>query len=132
MKRLLVLLSLAACDDKAPTESEDTANYTELRETVVGDYTIAWSPTPDPIPFNDYFDVNVWVSDGPTPTPGLAVDIDAQMPAHGHGMNVDPQVTDNGDGSYGASGLLFHMEGHWQLLVNVGEEQAVFDITCCS
>lgn len=134
MKRLLLpILTLAACHHKdMGHESHDSASYEELRETTLGDMTVAWAPTPDPIPFNDYFDVTVTLSQGGSAKPGEAVAIDAQMPAHGHGMTVVPTVTDNGDGSYTGTGLLFAMEGHWQLLVDVGEDQAVFDITCCS
>ena len=48
-------------------------------------------------------------------------------------MNVVPEVTDNGDGSYSAEGFLLHMEGHWQLIVGLegGSQQMVFDLNCC-
>ncbi|MCB9746031.1 MAG: FixH family protein [Alphaproteobacteria bacterium] len=136
MTRLFPLLILVACGEKESDDSsaEDTATYEVLSEMVVGDYLVRWSPTPDPLPFNDYFSVDVEVlaaGDASTPMSGLTVDIDAQMPAHGHGMTVDPVTTDNGDGTYTADPMLFHMEGYWQIIVDVGDEQAVFNYTCC-
>ena len=44
-------------------------------------------------------------------------------------------ITDNGDGTWAISGLLFHMEGDWQVIVGLagdgGLENAVFDVACC-
>jgi hypothetical protein len=53
---------------------------------------------------------------GPAPT-GLRVDAD--MPAHRHGMNYRAKVSPKGDGRYLAEGLLFHMPGHWRLIFDV-------------
>jgi len=53
---------------------------------------------------------------GPAPS-GLRVDAD--MPAHRHGMNYRAKVAPKGDGRYVAEGLLFHMPGHWRLLFDV-------------
>lgn len=44
--------------------------------------------------------------------------VDAIMPAHRHGMNYRPAITALTDGRYRASGLLFHMPGHWQFVVD--------------
>ncbi|MCB9758774.1 MAG: FixH family protein [Alphaproteobacteria bacterium] len=130
---LWAALLLAACGDRDTTDdSQDTATYEELREIDAGPYSVSWAPVPDPIPFNDYFAVNLEVKEGGSPLTDAVVTVDAGMPAHGHGMNVTPTVTDNGDGTWTADGLLFHMEGHWELKVDVNEEQAVFDITCCA
>jgi hypothetical protein len=59
------------------------------------------------------------------PPPGTAVDrvvVDATMPAHRHGMNYRPVVTPGAEGSYRASGLLFHMPGDWRLTVDAYAE----------
>lgn len=45
--------------------------------------------------------------------------IDATMPAHRHGMNYKPEVTDTGGGRYEARGFLFHMPGAWQFAVTI-------------
>lgn len=53
---------------------------------------------------------------GPAPT---ALRVDADMPAHRHGMNYRTKVSAKGNGQYVAEGLLFHMPGHWRLLFDV-------------
>ncbi len=75
------------------------------------------------------------VSDGAGAVQDAVVQVDATMPAHGHGMTVVPVTTELGAGDYEAAPLLFHMAGHWQIVVTVdggaGEESAVFDYRCC-
>jgi len=45
--------------------------------------------------------------------------VDAGMPAHKHGMNYQPQVSNSGPGKYTATGLMFHMPGLWQFTFDV-------------
>jgi len=58
--------------------------------------------------------------------------VDAWMPAHRHGMNYAPKVSAQGGGRYAAEGLVFHMPGRWQIVVDarVGEtsERATVDV----
>jgi len=56
------------------------------------------------------------------------------MPAHGHGLPTQPQVTEHlGDGRYQLDGLMFNMAGQWQLIfgINTREhaDRVVFDLT---
>ena len=44
--------------------------------------------------------------------------LDAVMPAHQHGMNYHASVSLQADGLVEARGLLFHMPGHWQVIVD--------------
>lgn len=52
----------------------------------------------------------------------LALRVDADMPAHGHGMNYRPTVRVLGDGRYRADGLMFHMAGRWRLTFDVSAD----------
>ena len=55
----------------------------------------------------------------------LALDrftLDALMPAHGHGMNYSAKVIYLDNGIVETSGLLFHMPGHWQLVVDFEQD----------
>ncbi|HYE94008.1 MAG TPA: hypothetical protein VEA38_23455 [Terriglobales bacterium] len=45
--------------------------------------------------------------------------VDADMPAHRHGMNYRATVAAQAPGRYLAEGLLFHMPGRWRLLFDV-------------
>lgn len=53
------------------------------------------------------------------PAPVQGVIVDANMPAHKHGMNYRPDVVAIGDQQFQASGMLFHMPGQWELQINV-------------
>ena len=46
------------------------------------------------------------------------------MPAHQHGMNTKPELTDKGDGKYKVDGMLFHMSGDWVIFVDVTRGEA--------
>jgi hypothetical protein len=41
--------------------------------------------------------------------------LDAQMPAHGHGMNYRPVVAETAPGRFRVTGLMLHMPGTWRL-----------------
>lgn len=53
------------------------------------------------------------------------IEVDAIMPAHQHGMNYRPTVTDQGNGSFRVEGMVFHMPGIWELRVSVQRDDAV-------
>jgi hypothetical protein len=41
--------------------------------------------------------------------------LDAQMPAHGHGMNYRPTATQQASDRFRITGLMLHMAGRWRL-----------------
>lgn len=51
--------------------------------------------------------------------------LDAVMPAHNHGMNYRASIVIGAGGLIEASGLMFHMPGRWQLLVDFASEDAI-------
>ena len=54
------------------------------------------------------------------PAAGATVSVNGDMPAHGHGMPTEPQVTaDLGDGDYLVEGMSFQMGGYWIVGVTV-------------
>ena len=98
-----------------------------------GTYSVSFETTPAAIPMNEPFTVVFRVSPKSGGAPGEPkVEIDARMPAHGHGMNRVPKVTRLADGTVKAEGLLFHMPGHWELYVDITQggvtERAQFDV----
>lgn len=85
-------------------------------------FLVRWRANREPIPEGESFAIDAWVFDAAhpdTPIDDVALDIDAAMPQHGHGMSRAARVSDTGAGSWRAEGLLFHMAGGWQLAFDV-------------
>ena len=129
MRRAFTIALLAAfpagCDSPAPPAKRQV-------DSNGGGYTVTFESTPTPIPMNDVFDLRFTVVPKSGSSQGLAVQVDARMPAHGHGMNRVPKLTAQPDGSYKAEGMLFHMPGHWELYFDIAQagktERAQFDV----
>ena len=89
-----------------------------------GTYRVKWEAIGGVIPDAEPFAIAVGVAraDGKALTADVRVSVDAEMPHHGHGMNLVPQVARRGtEPFFVASGLLFHMSGRWVLAVDVTE-----------
>ena len=77
-------------------------------------WTAWWRPEPAPIPVAAHFSVQFHLCGPPVDRVGVR----GWMPDHRHGMNYRPEVTlDSSSGT--AEGLLFHMPGRWQLILDV-------------
>jgi hypothetical protein len=83
-------------------------------------FRLEWSTEPSPPPLNGEFSVRFRLlgEDGaPLAAELSSLRVDADMPAHGHGMNVAPTLTEE-NGWVEATPLLFHMPGAWELYVD--------------
>ncbi len=82
-------------------------------------YTVVYRTVPAAIVVGRAFaiEVNVCAKGQAAVPTGLRVD--AQMPAHRHGMNYRPTVVAEGDGRFRAEGLLFHMPGRWEFIFDL-------------
>ena len=89
-----------------------------------GTYIVFWEPVDGAIPEAEPFAVAIGVArvDGRALAESVAVGFDAEMPHHGHGMNLVP-VIERGEraGAFVASGVLLHMPGRWVIAVDVSE-----------
>jgi hypothetical protein len=89
------------------------------RRSVSGEgVTIAFAPHPAPVPVGRHFTLDLVVC----PAPPAAPAVDAEMPAHRHGMNYRARVERVGpvdQGRYRATGMMFHMPGRWRYLFDV-------------
>lgn len=47
------------------------------------------------------------------------INLDATMPAHGHGMNYRPTASQLAPGHYRFTGLMLHMPGRWQIVIDL-------------
>ena len=88
------------------------------------------------MPFNEYFDVSVKIKDrnGDNKIGSYKVaSVEATMPAHKHGMNVVPLVTEISRGLFKVEGMLFHMPGQWEIHVDLKDkdenlDHAIFEV----
>lgn len=90
------------------------ADYTAERKTATdnGEFFVRYASTPDPIPTEQLFELEVWVyesSDMETTVEASSLDVEAEMPTHGHGMNTKPEVSSEGAGTFNIKGMKFHM-----------------------
>lgn len=92
---------------------------------------VVLNPQPKTIPVNEYFALNIGLTDEKYKNIKPSdIHIEAIMPSHGHGMNVQPVVTTTEqEGNYHAEGLLFHMRGDWEVIVYVDLGGSVDKIT---
>jgi hypothetical protein len=101
----------AAAEPCAAPAGFAPAGRIESRDTV-----LLYRTVPPTIEVGKHFAVDAIVCSRAVPS---ALRVDAQMPAHRHGMNYRARVAPQGDGRYRAEGLLFHMPGKWQLVFDV-------------
>jgi hypothetical protein len=101
------------------------AGRVESRDTV-----LLYRTVPPRIAVSEHFAVDAVVC---AKAPPSALRVDAQMPAHRHGMNYRARVAPQGAGRYRAEGLLFHMPGQWQFVFDLerpgGTERLTADVT---
>ena len=116
MKRLVLLLAVAvaSCGETAPPAPVLLTAW-RTGETADGTWHVRWRPLVEPIPLGEPFGLAIEVEGGPEL---VVIEVDAEMPHHGHGMNFIPQVSGS-NGAWIAKGLLFHMPGRWELSIDV-------------
>jgi hypothetical protein len=80
---------------------------------------IAYRWEPERLEVGRFFAVEVVVCRTPGPGEPREVVLDAQMPAHGHGMNYRPTTERLGHDRFRAAGLMLHMPGRWRFTFDV-------------
>jgi hypothetical protein len=104
-----------------PGEATPAPNVAEDVVSQEGHFVGSWTSDPAVPPVNM---VHQWVlhletPDG-QPLEGATVTVNGDMPAHGHGMPTQPEVTaDLGGGDYRVEGMAFQMGGYWIVDVTV-------------
>jgi hypothetical protein len=102
----------ADCGESLPAQAR--------QQVVRGGLQLAFAPRPWPLAVGRHFAVDVvaCVPAGAGVPDSLRVDAD--MPAHRHGMNYRASVKPLGQGRFVAEGLMFHMPGRWRFIFDVG------------
>lgn len=82
-------------------------------------WQVAFAPRSGAIRVGQPFALDLIVCGNGATAGAPRVQVDADMPAHKHGMNYRPVVTSSGERSYLAEGLMFHMPGRWRFLIDI-------------
>jgi hypothetical protein len=124
----------AEADTEVATQSKSSPNIADAtwltsaaREAPSADatYVIRWEPIGGAIPDAEPFSIAIEVErkDGKPLASTVSVMADAEMPHHGHGMNLVPTVRAGPRaGTFVAEGLLLHMSGRWTFAIDVEED----------
>jgi hypothetical protein len=116
-----------AAVEESSDRSSDGAWLTSGARTALsadGTYRVAWEPIGGVIPDAEPFAIAIEIErvDGAPLAPDTVVLADAEMPHHGHGMNLVPEVKRAPRaGAFIAEGMLLHMSGEWVVAIDVGE-----------
>jgi hypothetical protein len=84
-----------------------------------GGYTVAFAPRPAPLATGRHFALDIAVCPDRGVVAPKSLRVDADMPAHRHGMNYRATVAARGDELYHAEGLLLHMPGRWRFIFDL-------------
>ena len=128
---VLVVLMPAACSilyTQAAAACPSASEGYERLATPEAEIAYRWEPAD--VKVGRFFEAEVVACRMPGAGEVSRIVIDARMPAHGHGMNVEPALSIE-DGVLVARGMLLHMIGHWELYVDLTRgpltERAQFD-----
>lgn len=123
----LVAAAFMAFKVLQPSEGgQDSAHSSEAKHFVV-------KFTPENPDFQ-HNSMHTWIAEVKTasgaPVPNATITISGGMPAHGHGLPTNPQVTENlGDGRYRVDGMRFNMAGQWQLNLAITADDVTDTVT---
>ncbi len=85
-----------------------------------GIYTVRYESTLDPLEINRMHSWILAVARDGEPLEGAEIRVSGGMPEHDHGMPTRPRVTaDLGGGRYRLDGMRFHMNGDWEIVLEI-------------
>ncbi len=111
----------AACGDELPAATR--------RLAVAGEQQVYFAARGGPLTVGRHFALDIVVCPGPGAEPISALRVDADMPAHRHGMNYRPEVKALGAGRFEAQGLMLHMPGRWRFIFDLGSGSTAQRVT---
>ena len=101
----------AGCGDTLPAAQRLLAEGDGLQ--------IAFAPQPAPLALGRHVALDIVVCPAAGQPMPIGLLVDADMPAHRHGMNYRASVSALGAGRFRAEGLMFHMAGRWRLIFDL-------------
>ena len=123
---LISVAFLVGCGHHHESEEADETHqnvWTQTSEN--GHFTVSLDPQDEgEIDLNEFLEwgVSIETADGEAVSPAR-VTVGGGMPAHGHGLPSQPQVSAaDDDGKYLLKGLMFSMQGKWAIDLNIQSE----------
>ena len=92
-------------------------------------YTVAFVPRPAPLATGRHFALDIAVCGPGDAAAPRGLQVDADMPAHKHGMNYRATVAARGAGLYRAEGLMLHMPGRWRFVFDLQLDGRTLQLT---
>ena len=139
MCSVALTLCLSACADDEPEQVKvqgqvpDKLIWQQVSERGAFEVTLD-SQTDGSVAINEFLEwvLTVKKPDGELVDPAR-VSVSGGMPAHGHGLPSQPQVSEHpADGKYLVKGLQFSMNGDWELAFDIQSQdqrdKVVFDL----
>lgn len=90
---------------------------------------LAFAALPAPLAVGRHFGIDIVVCPQGQATAPVALLVDADMPAHRHGMNYRATVRKLDNGRWRADGLLLHMPGRWRLVFDLSADGRIERLT---
>lgn len=112
----------AAQAQSAPGDCGAALDNQQRRQAASAQHRLAFAPVPAPWQSGRHFALDIVVCPLAGATMPRALKVDADMPAHRHGMNYRPTVQALGDGRFRAEGLLLHMPGRWRFTFDLDSD----------
>lgn len=102
-----------------------SAERTGSPQMAAGGVQAWWLAEPAPLRVGQAFALVVTLC----PAQAQLLRVDAHMPEHRHGMNYRPTLQPLGDGRWRAQGLLWHMPGRWELVLEAALDDQKLRLT---
>lgn len=113
------------CDRPSAAPNVPSAlNAVPLLQSPDGRITVRIETAAWPYPVNRHFSLKASIEDRRPPGERhpLSLVVDADMPAHKHGMNVRPEISRVGADLFEVRGMLLHMPGDWEIYFTLSDE----------
>jgi len=114
---LLVLASLAL--PFSAMAADCGADLKGAQKVESARYVLAYRTQPGKIVIGKSFAMDLAICPKGGNPAADGVQVDAQMPEHGHGMNYKAAIKPAGNGRFRADGMMLHMPGHWEFTFDV-------------
>ncbi len=118
MRKVLLALGFLALPF-AVLAADCGADLKGAQKVESANYILVYRTQPGKIVIGKKFTMDLAICPKDTNSVADGVNLDAQMPAHGHGMNYKPTIKPAGNGRFRADGMMLHMPGRWEFTFSV-------------